>query len=97
MGRVVDVANMPHRSGSQQGGEHTDGRCQPAQAQLQTTQLDALVLAQRIAQQDAHDVDRRAVRGERVHVVRGTEQTLNADVGRERNGQREREINIYRA
>jgi len=78
MSGVVHVVDVPHGCGSQERGQDTDGGHQPSQSQLQAAQLGVLVLAQHIAQQNAHDVHRGAVGRERVHVVGGTEQALNA-------------------
>jgi len=78
MGGIVHVVDVTHGRWSQQRGEHTDGGHQPTKSQLQAAQPGILVLAQHIAQQDAHDVDRGAVGREGVHVVGGAEQALNA-------------------
>lgn len=78
MRRIIHIVDVTHGRWSQHRGKHTHCGRQPAQTQLQRAQLRILILAQGIAQQNAHDVDRGAVRWERVHVVGSAEEALYA-------------------
>lgn len=75
---IIHVVDVTHGSRSQERGQHTHSGHQPAQAKLHPTQLGILIFPQNIAQQDAHDVNSRAMGREGVHVVGSAEQALDA-------------------
>lgn len=78
MRRIIHIVDVTHGRWSQHRSKHTHCGRQPAQTQLQRAQLRILILAQGIAQQNAHDVHSGAVRWERVHVVGSAEEALYA-------------------